>query len=73
MNRAKVEDGVSFSSLINDEQLSHKYGGIDNIISGIHKLIALKLVDVTREYDPAEGEDYIIKLNRLGSSILQLY
>ena len=73
MNRAKIEDGVSFSSLINDSELSHKYGGINNIISNIHKLMALKLVDVTRKIRSCRGEDYIIKLNKLGSSILQLY
>ena len=72
MQRAAAPNGVLFSDLLNDKMLVTDYNTMIELTSYIHKLISLKLIDIRKEYDSSHGDDYVIKLNELGASLLNL-
>jgi hypothetical protein len=42
MSRANGQTGLRFSTLITDNQLLIKYGGLTNVVSNLYKLMALQ-------------------------------
>jgi len=70
MEKADAENGVLYSSLINDKFLVSKYEGIDKLVESIHRLMSLMLLTVKPEYSQEEGEDYRLILTQSAQSLL---
>lgn len=61
---------MHYSTLLNNQKLLDRLGGIDGFTTGLNGLVAQGLVEIHHEYDPSEGDDIEISATKLGKSYL---
>jgi len=69
MEKVDQEDGVLYSTLINDKILVSKYG-IDKLAENLHRLMSMMLTNVYAEYNVEDGDDYRFTLTESGRTLL---
>ena len=68
-----INSGESkYSSLLIDNKVLEKLGGVDNLISEIDSLVAKGYLTIERVYDIEEGDDFIFKISKIGKAFLNM-
>lgn len=64
-------NGIHYSTLLEDAELTKRYGGVNMLAGEIHKLIALYVVETTKTYSPEDGSDFKLSLTKRGRHIFK--
>jgi len=67
----KRKNGIQLSELINDKTLVKTQEDIDELLTEICRMCALKLIEVQEEEDIHEGKDLRLKITELGKIYLK--
>jgi hypothetical protein len=70
MEKANTQKGITFSTLINDENLIARHGSLEDLVAAIQRLIELRMLRIEHYEDEEEGDDYVFYLTKSGSSLL---
>ncbi len=65
-------NGVSYSTILNNESMIKKYGNLTILLQNLRRLIAFGLVKTIPVYSDQEGDDYKIQLTDTGESFLKI-
>ena len=62
---------INLSEVLNDKTLIKSQEDIDDVLTEICNMAALKLIEVAEEEDPTEGRDLKLKITELGKIYLK--
>ena len=63
---------INLSDVLNDKTLIKSQEDIDDVLTEICNMTALKLIEVAEVEDPTEGRDLKLKITELGKTYLKL-